>query len=135
MRPESPARADVPAAEIVSPRERLRRFAVRFWPHFCAFVLGAFWSMAERDTWHVSLDRPYTASVGGWWSSRLAAPIEVLAVNPETGWIMIGVLSPLILLHLIFPRWYFAPFSLMATFAWFLWGTIALGQLGVRVVA
>jgi hypothetical protein len=135
MQPSSPARAATPVTEVVSPLERLRRFAVRFWPHLCAFVLGAIWSVAERETWHESLDRPFTASVTGWWSSRLTAPIEVLSVNGETGGIMLAVLSPLILLHIIFPRWYFAPLSLMATFTWFLWGTIALGQLGIRVVA
>lgn len=121
------ARADAP----VPGRERLRRFLVRFWPHACGFSLTAFWALAERQSWHQTLDRPLTTSLWGWWASRGPAPIQHLDAEPYLATLMLAILVPLILLHAVFPRWWLAPLSLMATFGWFLWGTIALGRLGI----
>lgn len=119
---------------VPSPLERLRRFLVRFWPHACALCLAVFWGFAELQSWHDSLSRPYTASFPAWWGSRLHAPIQILSEQPTVGWTLLLILAPLILLHAIFPRWYWAAFSLLATFAWFLWGTVALTLMGVTHV-
>lgn len=106
------------------------RHLVRFWPHLSGFLVTAFFALAERQTWHKSLDRPYAGDLGTFFATRLPAPVEYVAVDPAWGGLALALITPMILLHVVKPQWYFAPFAIIGVVIWHVWGSVALGRMG-----
>ncbi len=106
-----------------------RSWAFRFWPHLSGLLLSGFFALAEKESWHQSLDRPYADSVWTWWSTRFPAPIAHLAHEPGVAIAVLLVLVPMVLAHVIKPEWYIAPLSIIGVFGWCVWGSMALGRV------
>ena len=119
----------------MTPQQRLLDLAVRLWPHASGSSLAVFWAFAERESWHPNLARPYAPTLWAWLSSRIPAPIEHLNHEPGLAILMLAILIPLVVAHLVWPKWYVAPLSIVGVFGWTIWGSVALGRLGVQMVS
>lgn len=113
---------------------RLKDLGARLWPYGSGLFLSAFIAFAERETWHSALERPYASSLWAWWASRFPAPVEHLNHEPGLALLMLAVLVPAVVAHLAWPKWWLAPVSIMGVLGWTIWGSVALGRLGVQAV-
>jgi hypothetical protein len=118
----------------VAPRQRLFELGARLWPYGSGLALATFMAFAERETWTSASERPYTPSIFEWLGSRFAAPIQHLNHEPGLAALLLAILVPAVLLHVVWPKWWLAPVTIAGVLGWAIWGSVALGRVGVQAV-